>query len=138
VNVVDFNVGREVIETQLLTYVMRHENQQLQQQQLPPKEHREKEKEKEKEVRSERDKEQEYQEHHDHLLAALAAAEGDVLDNETLVTMMSQTRALMSSINPSNPSANNLPALNDDDAKAQGNLRTCMFCRSCYLLLNRL
>lgn len=77
-----------MIESQLLSYVLRHET---------PKDPKDK---KEKEAEGERDKEQEYQEQHDHLLVALAGAEGDVLDNETLVTMMSQTRIQMSSMLP--------------------------------------
>lgn len=92
VNVVDFNVGRSVIESQLLTYVLRHETQHA------TKDQKEK---REKETEDERDKEQEYQEQHDQLLMTLAGAEGDVLDNETLVAMMSQTRMQMSAMIPS-------------------------------------
>ncbi len=91
-NIVDFNVGADVIESQLLSYILRHEMTQPQSQQKE-KPIREREKD--------TDRDQEYQEYHDQLLMALAASEGDVLDNETLVTMLSQTRNTMMSIKAS-------------------------------------
>lgn len=97
VNAVNFNVGLEVIESQLLSYLIRHEQSLTQQ---PNKENKDKgARDRESEERGTvRDKEQEYQEYHDQLLSALAASEGDVLDNETLATMVMQTRNHMLAI----------------------------------------
>lgn len=93
----NFNVGLEVIESQLLSYLIRHEQSLTQQ---PNKENKDKgARDRESEERGTvRDKEQEYQEYHDQLLSALAASEGDVLDNETLATMVMQTRNHMLAI----------------------------------------
>lgn len=110
-NVVDFNVGSDVIESQLLSYILRHEMSQPQSQQSQKeKAFREREKD------SEKDRDQEYQEYHDQLLMALAASEGDVLDNETLVTMLSQTRNTMMSIKVS-------PEVESSSQRKQGKKR---------------